>query len=372
MGDEELCMAICELIASTDKETFMIRAKKCFPQVTEEEIRMLGRNAFDMQKQDFPNHMDDSHIYCRIVNAVISTEEKICISCPLAVESEDVCRYFRNTRLLPDDMEMDHLPMAMTSAIEQGEETRFPRFLEFDKFPKGFYKMERALQYAADAHAGAFRKGTHLPYIIHPVEVAMIVYRCLDETNDSLTDEMMDIVVAAALHDVVEDTPHTIEEIQKEFGTHVASLVASESENKREEMPAEDSWKIRKQEFLDYLASASMDSKLIALADKLSNLRALAKDYARQGDALWQRFNQKDPKEHEWYYRSVLQKIQELDSLQCYQEYAQLLDQVFGDEEKNTRGGLPSKTKNSVSSLSDLQVDLQLLRLMFPDDDTLR
>jgi len=327
---------------------------------------------YDFEIRAFPKIAGEAHVYCRAVNAIIEDGDQICKCCPLATATSDRCRYFRNVTMIPMETNIEALPEMMDRMIAQGAESRFPRFLASSDTLKPYRTVERALQYAADAHAGLFRKGTHLPYIIHPIEVSMIVRQCFPCEDGKLTENEIFVIAAAALHDVVEDTPHTIEDIRAAFGDRIAGLVASESENKREEMPAKDSWKIRKQEFLDHLASASMDSKLIALADKLSNLRALAKDYARQGDALWQRFNQKDPKEHEWYYRSVLQKIQELDSLQCYQEYAQLLNQVFGDEEKNTRGGLPSKAKNPVSSLSDLQVDLQLLRLMFPDDDTLR
>ena len=133
-------------------------------------------------------------------------------------------------------------------------------------------------------------------------------------------------------------------------------------------MRAEDSWKIRKKEFLEHLAGASTDSKLIALADKLSNLRALAKDYARQGDTLWQRFNQKDPKEHEWYYGSVLREVQELDGLQCYHEYEHLLDQVFCNGQMTYEKPKHAKTGSLRDLMKDMDITRQVLRYLFPNE----
>ena len=304
-----------------------------FSFVPEGMLQELARDVCDMLIKDYPKTVDSSHVYCRAVNAVIDKAAQICRSCPLYIGEADSCQYRRNVKVVPRDAEPSQLPDLYGKAIEQGEETRFPQFFDIEGpgFPDYYFLIERAMQYAAEAHYGSFRKGTTLPYIIHPIEVAMIVWQVFEKPVEdrTLSNEQAEVVAAAVLHDVVEDTPHTVDDIRKEFNEHIAELVASESEDKSEHMRAEDSWKIRKQEFLDHLFHASKESKLIAFADKLANLRSLAKDYEKQGPALWQRFNQKDTKEHEWYYRSVWQEVSEWSGLSAYREYEDLMNRVF-------------------------------------------
>ena len=114
--------------------------------------------------------------------------------------------------------------------------------------------FDRAIEFAVKAHSGAVRKGTETPYIVHPMEVAAIVATM---TNDA------SVLAGAVLHDVVEDTEYTIDDIRREFGDKVAALVASESENKREDLPSSETWKIRKQETLDHLEHAPVEVKMI-------------------------------------------------------------------------------------------------------------
>ena len=183
--------------------------------------------------------------------------------------------------------------------------------------------FDKAIIFATKAHSGSFRKGTKTPYIVHPLEAAAIVATI---TNDE------EVLAAAVLHDVVEDTEFGVEDIRREFGERVAGLVASEREDKREDLPSADTWKIRKQETLDYLESkASLEEKMVALGDKLSNIRAMYRDYAEIGDALWERFNQKDKNEHAWYYRGVAERLSELADTAAYEEYVELVGKVFGE-----------------------------------------
>ena len=84
--------------------------------------------------------------------------------------------------------------------------------------------LNQAIIFATKAHEVQFRKGTKIPYILHPMEAAAIV-------GTMTTDD--EIVAGAVLHDVVEDTKTTVEEIKELFGERVASLVASESEDNR-------------------------------------------------------------------------------------------------------------------------------------------
>lgn len=180
--------------------------------------------------------------------------------------------------------------------------------------------LDRAIVFATNAHEGQFRKGTKIPYILHPLEAAAIV-------GTMTTDE--DVIAAAALHDVVEDTDTTVEEVIQQFGERIGSFVAAESENKRKELSAESTWKLRKQETLDHLKTASVEVKMIALGDKLSNMRAIYRDYQTIGDALWQRFNQKDKAEHYWYYSGVAECVSELWDYPVYKEYCELIYKVF-------------------------------------------
>ena len=105
--------------------------------------------------------------------------------------------------------------------------------------------------------------------------------------------------------------------------------MASESDIVLEGLPAEDSWHARKQAAIDRLARASHDAKIVALGDKLSNMRAIARDYAQQGDALWNLFHAKDPKDHEWHYRGLADALRELEDTFAYQEFVKLINQVF-------------------------------------------
>ena len=185
--------------------------------------------------------------------------------------------------------------------------------------------IDSAIHFAVDAHAGQCRKGTKLPYILHPVETAAIAA--------SLTGSA-EVIAAAVLHDTMEDCGVSRDTLAHEFGERVASLVANESENKREDRPAADTWKLRKQETLDHLNSCKdIDVKIIAFSDKLANLRAIHRDHCKLGARLWERFNQSNPKEIRWYYEGVLLACPEFSGEPAYAEYRGLLDAVFGKTE---------------------------------------
>ena len=179
--------------------------------------------------------------------------------------------------------------------------------------------FEKAIFFALKAHEGQTRKDGSV-YILHPLEDAAIVGTM---TND------LEMLAAAVLHDTVEDTPVTAAEILETFGERIAALVAHETENKRPEMKASDSWKIRKEESLAVLKESGRDSKMLWLGDKLSNMRSLARDYGKLGEAVFDRFNEKDPREQRWYHATVLDYISELSDYPAYQEYETLFHQVF-------------------------------------------
>ena len=191
--------------------------------------------------------------------------------------------------------------------------------------------LSHAVGFASRAHAGQVRKGSDMPYIVHPAE-AMAV--CASFTDD------VEVLAAAVLHDVVEDTDATIEEVRELFGERVAMLVAGESEDKREHLPAADTWKIRKEESIEHLREAEDPGvRMVCLGDKLSNIRSIQRDFAQLGDGLWQRFNQKDPAEHAWYYRTIANVLKnELGETEAWHEYASRVDSVFADIEAPAEG----------------------------------
>ena len=80
--------------------------------------------------------------------------------------------------------------------------------------------IQKAAEFAAKVHAGVFRKGSRLPYIVHPTEVALIVTVM---TSDP------EVIAAAYLHDVIEDAGVSYEELKNLFGKRVADLVREES-----------------------------------------------------------------------------------------------------------------------------------------------
>lgn len=180
--------------------------------------------------------------------------------------------------------------------------------------------LDKAITYAVQAHAGTERRGKGFPYIVHPMEVVSIVA--------TMTADQ-ELLAAAALHDVVEDTDATLADIEREFGARVAELVEAESDSLTAERDASASWHERKQTTIDRLKGASHDVKTVALGDKLSNMRAIARDYRQIGDELWQRFHTTDPVEHEWHYRRLADALSDLSDTEAYQEFAQLVDQVF-------------------------------------------
>lgn len=183
--------------------------------------------------------------------------------------------------------------------------------------------FEKALHFAIEKHSGQVRKMANTPYILHPVEVASIV--------GTMTDDK-EILAAAVLHDTVEDTDTTLEEIEENFGRRVALLVMTETENKRPDKPEAETWELRKEETLIILEhTKDMGVKMMWLGDKLSNMRSFAREYRRRGDAIWLDLNQKDPARQAWYYTKIANCLSELKEYDVYREYVSLLNYVFKD-----------------------------------------
>lgn len=162
--------------------------------------------------------------------------------------------------------------------------------------------LEEAIIYATVLHQGKVRKLNGVPFILHPMEVAQIL--------STMTDDQ-EIITAGLLHDVVEDTDGTLEEIEKRFGKRVAFLVASESEKEYTDEARAETWQRRKEESLKVLkTSTDVGVKMVWLADKLANMRSLARIYSEQGEELWKGLHQTDPEMHRWYYKTVAENVE--------------------------------------------------------------
>ena len=94
-------------------------------------------------------------------------------------------------------------------------------------------------------------------------------------------------------------------------------------------MDSSKSWHARKQAAIDRLAEAPRDAKIVAMGDKLSNMRAIARDYSKVGDDLWNLFHVTDRSEHEWHYRGLADSLRELSDTEAFQEFESLIDKVF-------------------------------------------
>ena len=180
--------------------------------------------------------------------------------------------------------------------------------------------LDSAICFAAHAHAGQLRKDG-VPFILHPLEDAAVV-------GTMTTDR--ETLAAAVLHDTVEDTAVTSEQIRERFGERVYALVMHETETKRANLPPDATWRIRKEESLAALAEADDPAvKMLWLGDKLSNMRALHRAFFAEGDSFFSRLNNPDPKAHRWYYGTILGLLKELEGYPAYQEFSKLYHEVF-------------------------------------------
>ena len=153
----------------------------------------------------------------------------------------------------------------------------------------------KAIEFAAVAHHGQFRKGTHVPYIVHPIGVMKILI-------DS--DAPQESVVAGILHDTIEDSAVTNHDIVKNFGQEIAGLVKWASEPDKS-----NTWEKRKQHTIDVIKAAPINALLVMCADKLHNLQSIYEDYNKVGESLWKRFNRSKEKQR-WYYYALADQFE--------------------------------------------------------------
>lgn len=182
--------------------------------------------------------------------------------------------------------------------------------------------LDKAIIFAVKAHSGTTRKGGELPYIIHPIEAVSIVATM---TND------LNLLAAAALHDVIEDTEFTYDDLVKEFGKGIADVVLAESDEKFS-APEHETWYHRKKVMIERLKAAERNVQIVALGDKLSNMRAIAADYERFGENVWQKFHVKEKSSHAWHYRSLAEALSSLKGEKAYEEFVSVVNKVFPED----------------------------------------
>ena len=175
-------------------------------------------------------------------------------------------------------------------------------------------QLEKAQQLAAKAHENQTRKNSSEPYIEHPKRVAMLLKEA------GFPEE---VVIAGYLHDVVEDTPITIEDISEQFGEEVADIVAYHTEDKTL------SWEERKQHTINAFKTAPYHVQALIIADKLDNLQSVVEQYNQMGDKVWDAFK-RGKEQQAWYNCSIAKEIPQLENPPLYFErYKQLVEQFF-------------------------------------------
>ena len=189
--------------------------------------------------------------------------------------------------------------------------------------------FDKTCEYAIKKHSNQLRKDGTL-YILHPFEAVSIAGTM---TNDE------EVLAATMLHDVVEDTNTSIEEIHNMFGDKIFKLVSYETESKYPNLSKEESWIKRKSEIINRLEETNdINFKIIYLSDKLSNIRSLYRDYNQNGIKAFDKFNVKDPSIQSWYYFKLLDALKELEQYDAYKEFKDKIDIIFEEERKKNDG----------------------------------
>lgn len=192
-----------------------------------------------------------------------------------------------------------------------------------------YVDLAQAFTYVYNAHANNFRKGTEIPYIVHPMDVASILMK--NGASKMLT-------AAGLMHDLVEDTDVGLVEINNFYGSRIAELVKAVSELDESDQPYPTdgkarSWKVRKEHSINTIKAAGWEVKLLSCADKLANIRDMISDRNNDAEYMWERYNA-DKDEQEWYYSSMLEAYCEGDdsivNTQIYADCRKCVDELFG------------------------------------------
>ena len=170
--------------------------------------------------------------------------------------------------------------------------------------------FRQALRFALDYHTGQTRKGSAVPYAVHPVAVA--------ETLAYHYPDRLELVLAGLLHDVVEDTDATLEQVERRFGPTVTELVDAVTKPVVEDLPDDpvERWNRKREAQLDKLRRANDDAHRLKAADALANLQSLERDLRHAPDraSVWRHFDGNEAQTLAWYGRVVDQVAKRLGS----------------------------------------------------------
>ena len=191
----------------------------------------------------------------------------------------------------------------------------------------------RAINFAAEKHAGQTRKASTIPYIAHLMGVASLV---LEFGGDE------DVAIAALLHDVVEDCGGApmLKEVQRRFGSRVAKMVDGCTDSDVYPKPP---WRERKEAYIRHLKSADADTRLVSASDKLNNVRSILSDYREVGESIWERFN--GGREGTlWYYRALLQEFLRRKPSRLIRELELAIRELEATATQASRASLPRES----------------------------
>lgn len=162
-------------------------------------------------------------------------------------------------------------------------------------------RFDEALAYASQLHRTQGRKGSETPYVGHLLAVAGLVLAAGGSEDEA---------IAALLHDAPEDQggEPVLAEIRQRFGDEVAEAVAGCTDTMVEPKPE---WRPRKEAYIGHLDQATSSARLVSLADKVDNARAIAMDLEQLGPVVWDRFRGGQDGSL-WYYRSILERFRAL------------------------------------------------------------
>lgn len=172
--------------------------------------------------------------------------------------------------------------------------------------------VEKALRIMLTAHGQQVRKTDSSPYIIHPMMVAKKLARL------GFNDE---VIAAAFIHDVLEDTDYPEKKLRQELGDKVVDIILPLSEDKKLE------WEERKKKYINDVKNASVETKAVSIADKIHNLESIIETHKTMGSDIWSKFN-RGKEQKMWFENAMLKAFQESWDHPMIAEYEKLIKQA--------------------------------------------
>ncbi|OGG64562.1 hypothetical protein A3J11_00385 [Candidatus Kaiserbacteria bacterium RIFCSPLOWO2_02_FULL_55_12] len=161
-------------------------------------------------------------------------------------------------------------------------------------------QIKKAIQFAARKHEGLYRKDAEpLPAVTHLFSVAWLL---------ASVEAVENIVIGGLLHDTLEDTPTTVNEIEDQFGSIVRTLVEAVSEPLHDASGRKLSWHERKEGYFKTLETAPDDAFIIVAADKIDNIESKITAFEFKGSSILERWP-RPASEYLWYHRTALELI---------------------------------------------------------------